>query len=198
MKLVGANPHAQVEGLEPLPGKVNYFIGNDPKRWRTNVPTYVTGTTDSTDFPTQNPLQPAIGSFPCGEGGSFTDAFVAKIASVPLRLPVAIAIKPGSSPNNINPTSNGNIPVAILTTDSFDATSVDPSTVRFGRKDKEAAPLRSSLEDVDGDGDLDLVLHFATQQTGLQCGDSSARLTGKTFDGQPVTGSDSVRTVGCQ
>jgi hypothetical protein len=87
--------------------------------------------------------------------------------------------------------------VAVVTTKSFDASSVDPSTVRFGRKGNEAAPLRSSLEDVDGDGDVDLLLHFATQQTGLRCGDSSARLTGNTFDGQEIEGSDSVRTVGC-
>jgi hypothetical protein len=40
MKLVGANPHAKVSGLEELPGKTNYFIGNDPKKWRTNVPNY--------------------------------------------------------------------------------------------------------------------------------------------------------------
>ena len=40
MKLVGANPSAQVTGLDELPGKSNYFIGNDPKKWRTNVPTY--------------------------------------------------------------------------------------------------------------------------------------------------------------
>ena len=40
MKLVGANPAAQVTGLEQLPGKSNYFIGNDPAKWRTNVPTY--------------------------------------------------------------------------------------------------------------------------------------------------------------
>jgi len=40
MKLVGANPHARVTGLEELPGKSNYFIGNDPKKWRTNVPNY--------------------------------------------------------------------------------------------------------------------------------------------------------------
>lgn len=40
MKLVGANPDAEVIGLEQLPGKINYFIGNDPKKWRTNVSTY--------------------------------------------------------------------------------------------------------------------------------------------------------------
>ena len=40
MALVGANSNAQVSGLDELPGKANYFIGKDPAKWRTNVPTY--------------------------------------------------------------------------------------------------------------------------------------------------------------
>ena len=40
LRLVGANPNARVTGLDELPGKSNYFIGNDPKKWRTNVPNY--------------------------------------------------------------------------------------------------------------------------------------------------------------
>jgi hypothetical protein len=40
MSLAGANPNATVTGLDELPGKSNYFIGNDPAKWRTNVPTY--------------------------------------------------------------------------------------------------------------------------------------------------------------
>ncbi len=40
MKLVGANARAAVTGADELPGKSNYFIGNDPKKWRTNVPNY--------------------------------------------------------------------------------------------------------------------------------------------------------------
>ncbi len=36
----GANPKAQVAGLGELPGKSNYFIGNNPLRWRTGVPNY--------------------------------------------------------------------------------------------------------------------------------------------------------------
>ena len=40
LRLVGAMPDAAVTGSEELPGKANYFIGNDPKKWRTNVPTY--------------------------------------------------------------------------------------------------------------------------------------------------------------
>jgi hypothetical protein len=40
MKLVGANEMAQVFGQDELPGKSNYFRGNDPKKWQTNVPQY--------------------------------------------------------------------------------------------------------------------------------------------------------------
>lgn len=38
--LVGANPAAEVKGLGELPGKSNYFIGNDSRNWQTNVPLY--------------------------------------------------------------------------------------------------------------------------------------------------------------
>ena len=30
----------EVSGLDPLPGKMNYFVGNDPKKWHTDVPTF--------------------------------------------------------------------------------------------------------------------------------------------------------------
>jgi hypothetical protein len=38
--LVGANPAAPAVGLDRLPGVSNYFIGNDPSKWLTNVPNY--------------------------------------------------------------------------------------------------------------------------------------------------------------
>ena len=109
---------------------------------------------------------------------------------------IVIDIKPGSTPNSINPRSKGVIPVAILTTDTFDATTVDPTTV-FGPTGTEAVPVQVALDDVDGDGDTDMILHFNTQDTGIQCGDTSASLTGETFSGQPITGADSIRTAGC-
>jgi hypothetical protein len=40
MKLVGANATAVVAGADELPGKSNYFLGNDATQWRTNVPNY--------------------------------------------------------------------------------------------------------------------------------------------------------------
>jgi Beta-propeller repeat len=40
IRLVGGNPDARVAGLDELPGKSNYLIGNDPAKWRTDIPTY--------------------------------------------------------------------------------------------------------------------------------------------------------------
>ena len=40
MQFAGASPSTRVEGLDPLPGKSNYFAGSDSSRWRTGVPTY--------------------------------------------------------------------------------------------------------------------------------------------------------------
>jgi hypothetical protein len=40
MSLNGANEQPIVRGEELLPGKSNYFIGNDRSKWRTNVPQY--------------------------------------------------------------------------------------------------------------------------------------------------------------
>ena len=111
---------------------------------------------------------------------------------------VRIDIRPGSALNRIDLSSRGVIPVAILTTDTFDATTVEPVMVRFGRIGTEAALVQSTLRDVDRDGDTDLILGFRARQTGIQCRDTSATLTGKTFDGQAIEGSDSIKTVGCR
>ena len=40
MQFIGADPVTKVTGVEALPGKVTYLIGNDPRAWQRNVPTY--------------------------------------------------------------------------------------------------------------------------------------------------------------
>ncbi len=108
---------------------------------------------------------------------------------------VEIDIKPGSYPNAINPNSRSVIPVAILTTNTFDASDVNPGTVKFGQMGTEASPIRWAMEDVDGDSDLDMILHFRTQDTEITMGDTEAKLTGKTWEDIPIEGADSIITV---
>jgi hypothetical protein len=116
----------------------------------------------------------------------------------PALIEVAIDIKPNSFLNTINPTSSGVVPVAILTTAAFDATTVDPMSVRFGPSSATEAHNRGHFEDVDGDGDIDLLLHFRVENTGIRCGDTSASIRGATLSGQIIQGSDSFKTVGCR
>lgn len=119
----------------------------------------------------------------------------------PCSNPVKIDIKPGGYPNSIALNSNGVIPVAILTTgptdnySTFNAAEVDPSSVKFGPN--EAYSVSDALEDVDQDGDIDMILHFDTQETGILCQDISSKLSGETLDGQKIAGTDSLTVIGC-
>lgn len=148
-----------------------------------------------------------VDSFDISNGSFFAANIFASFSIDTLEkpaIPVTIDIKPGGFPNSINPNNQGKIPVAILTTDpsddvtTFDANTVDPATVLFGLTCTGAASVNDAWEDVDGDGDIDMILHFNTQDTGINCGDTSAALTGATFDGQAVKGTGSIRTVGCK
>jgi Beta-propeller repeat len=40
MRLEGSNPNASIAGVDRTPTKVNYFVGNDPKKWHADVPAY--------------------------------------------------------------------------------------------------------------------------------------------------------------
>jgi hypothetical protein len=106
---------------------------------------------------------------------------------------VSIDIKPGSDVNSINLKSKGVVPVAILTTEDFDALDVDPESVIFAG----APPVRWHIEDVDGDGHDDMLLQFNTQElTDLSPEDTDALLTGTTLDGTiAFFGVDTVNIV---
>jgi hypothetical protein len=132
-----------------------------------------------------------------GVNGSFSIGSLTVTGTV-AATSVAIDIKPNNFPNVINPRSHGRISVAILSTDSFNATTVDGTTVRFGATGTEASPVHVTFRDVDRDGDSDMVLQFNTESTGIGCGDTIAFLTGRDFEQHTIMSSDSVTTVGCR
>jgi hypothetical protein len=110
---------------------------------------------------------------------------------------LAIDIKPGNDRNLIDLDSEGIITVAILTSDTFDATQLDWETVRFGSSGATEKHHRVHVRDADNDGDMDVVLHFKTRNTGILCGDPQATLTGETFGGAQFAGSDVIKTIKC-
>jgi hypothetical protein len=115
---------------------------------------------------------------------------------------VTIDIKPGSDPNPINQGSNGLVPVAILTTDDFDASTVDPGTVALAGAEVavrgKSEKLMARLEDVDGDGDYDLMLQVDTESMADLGDGGEVILTGYTYEefgGEEIQGTDSVIIV---
>lgn len=112
---------------------------------------------------------------------------------------VAIDIKPDSTPNCYNNNGKGVIPVAILSSSSFDATQVDPGQVSLngqtvkvsGKSDKYLA----HSEDINSDGLMDIVVQIADTDGTYQVGDTVATLTGETLSGQDFQGTDSICIV---
>ena len=206
---------------------LNAYAGSTVNIYGGQVDMYVFVTTDEpaptlnvygTDFqvnggpviqPPNSVVIPAFGVL-TGKYGDGNDISLMFLSDVPINLKVPtgggpqeieieIDIKPGSDPNPINPGSNGLIPVAILTTDDFDAADVEPNTVTLAGVEVavrgKAEKLMARLEDVDGDGDDDLLLQIETQSEGALWASGTVTLTGKTYDGDDIKGTDEVIIV---
>jgi hypothetical protein len=132
-------------------------------------------------------------------GSEVGSTFIMMDITEKLIMHVNIDIKPGSDPNSINLNSKGKIPVAVLSSDIFDAATIDPATVSLAGAPviikRNGSPM-ASLEDVNIDGYLDLVLHYDMTSLLLEHSDTEADLEGLTYDGRKVKGTDSIRIVG--
>ena len=107
-------------------------------------------------------------------------------------LALQIAIKPGGNPNSINLKSRGLVPVAVLTTETFQkASAIDLESIEFA----EAKAVRWCFRDVDRDGDDDVLFLFKTQELNLDEESTEATLTGRLMDGTEIVGTDQVRIV---
>lgn len=108
--------------------------------------------------------------------------------------PTLIDIQPNSAGNlaYINVNSFEKIPVAIISTQTFDAfTEIDIASLTFGRTgDEQSRTSQLKVEDVNGDGLRDLVVYFETQKTGFQAGDTQGILKGKLKNNMPFEGTD--------
>ena len=110
----------------------------------------------------------------------------------PEQLDAVIDINPGSDINPINLKSKGLVPVALLTTDNMDALTVDLNSIIFSG----AKPAKWGVQDVDGDGNDDVLLHFKTGElSDLSSGSTEAVLTGATLDSTLFSGKDSVKIL---
>ena len=85
--------------------------------------------------------------------------------------------------------------VAIVGAETFDALQVDPATIRFGPV--KTGPVDYKAQNYNRDGFSDLILTFNLSETGINCGDTEAILTGETYSGEVIRGSDSFTVIRC-
>jgi hypothetical protein len=134
-------------------------------------------------------------AFVANRGSTFVT--VIDITSFPLAVPIDI----GATSILVHPNGiDGRVlSVAILSLPGFDATTVVPGSVCFGSAEhpearacgeaREVGPPR----DLDGDGDIDLLLRFRAASSGLAPGDTEACLTGETTAGVRIAGCDALQ-----
>jgi hypothetical protein len=130
------------------------------------------------------------------------------VVDVSICLPITVDIKPGNSQNPVNAGAEGVLPIAVLSTASFDAVAeLDPSTFQAVFLDDHqnvvhgVPALRWTKEDVDGDGKKDVLFMFsvpaltAGPNAPLTKGVTTVNFRGFTKNGMCVEGSDKVRFV---
>lgn len=106
---------------------------------------------------------------------------------------VTVDIKPGETLSTINHKSRGNTPVAVLSSDSLDATLIDPSTAKLDSKGKVR---KATFADINNDGLMDVILHFDTRTLELvPARTATINLSADSVTGFSVVGEDIVRVI---
>jgi hypothetical protein len=90
------------------------------------------------------------------------------------------------------------VPIVILSTETFDASRIDPDTVTVAGAPVDIKPngtTASSLQDINGDGLLDLVIHINASELQLTSFNSEAIVEGLTIDGKFFWGTDTIEVA---
>jgi parallel beta-helix repeat protein len=110
-----------------------------------------------------------------------------------LLLAIGIDIYPNRTPNMVYLSKNYTISVVVFGSANFNVTTLNSSTVRFGRTGTEATPVRApTIRDMNADGLPDAMYGFLTFKCGFQLGNTEGILTGSTTSGILIEGRDSV------
>jgi subtilisin family serine protease len=118
------------------------------------------------------------------------------IDGLPLLL-VGVDVLPGDPANQVYPNKTGKLPVAVLSGPTFDATQVDPATLKFGAG--QAAPADAPvIANVDGQYGDDTTVRFKVNESGIICDDTEVGLSGETYSGDQFVGADSIDASSCE
>jgi REJ domain len=210
----GSNQVVAVGATVQLDGSASFDPDGDQLNfsWR-----FVSVPDGLSSFPELNDPQSATPSFLASLAGEYVLELVVRdgeVNSFPSRVvieagnqtTVQIDVKPGNFSNRVELEKHvckddDHLHVAILTTPTFDAQTVDPASLKLGDPalGGTASPIWSKARDVELDGDLDMLLSFnlcdLVSNMALDASSTELVLTGTTLTGNAITGTDLVKVI---
>jgi hypothetical protein len=187
---------------------VGRYVGNNDSRLASDEVFQVSFTASSTKSGVDLAVNAAAAGIPYVDpaGAAQFQALPQALLTVVGKLLVQIDIEPWCSKNNINLKRDELIPVAVLSSSTFDARTLDPSTVTFAgaralqcQKTKwhgwRHHHVRHHTWDVNNDGWPDVVYFFHLDDTTLTLSSTEGVLQGTTLGGLAVEGKDFVHML---
>ena len=162
------------------------FVGEDDYHLASDSPCVDAGTKEDVTLPESDfEGDPRVLSSSTDMGGD-------EVRPEPKVYEVKIDVRPGSRHNIIHLGSWGFLPVAVLSTPDFDATSIDPETVVFAG----AEPVYSVRARVNRDRKADMLFFFWKRHLkDLNESSTEATLTGQTTEDLSISGTDTVTII---
>lgn len=200
--LVGPGMATALENDDPIVGDDGSATTSDSRIDKFNLPesgTFIVGVTSFPRFFNDD------GSAELGDGfssGSYTLLVtVERQAPPPAPAPevqnINIDVRPGRDVARVRLNGRGSIPVALLSSDQFDALKVDQTSITFGAQGNENS-LRWCNKvgvDVNRDRRPDLLCNFDVKAAGFEEGDLHGVVKGVTADGRPFQGTGPLKVV---
>jgi len=196
----GSSVSFQLVGNDPDGDPIQYAITQAPAH---GVVVVNVNTGANTYTPNAGYCGPDSFAYGVTDGQCQSDPATVTIDVVCLVTEVDIDIKPGSDPNSFKCGSKGVLPVAILSSATFDATEIDVSTVELGTTGGDIGVSSRGAPreiDVNGDGLTDLIVYFNSRDvaSGIGCPLSpntevTVTIEGSTLGGEAFEGSDVLR-----
>jgi len=85
-----------------------------------------------------------------------------------------------------------------MSSDEFDATQINPASLKFGVGEAAPASTPFTNANIDGLFGPDFTVRYQVSESGIACNDTEVTLIGETYSGEAFTGTDAINATQCE